>query len=132
MLIRELADPRVNKTTVGRKASELLHLKHQNGEALWQNFLLDGTVLVKDTTGLPQEICDLTGLSAEVVGHADIVSEEAGDICGSQDRPDLPIATVDGDDELEIGPAGAATEHCLGCGRSMPADSGYVFCARCG
>ena len=49
MLIRELADPRVNKTTVGRKASELLHLKHQNGEALWQNFLLDGTVLVKDT-----------------------------------------------------------------------------------
>ena len=85
-----------------------------------------------DLTGLPQEICDLTGLSAEVVGHADIVSEEAGDICGSQDRPDLPIATVDGDDELEIGPAGAATEHCLGCGRSMPADSGYVFCARCG
>ena len=49
VLIRELADPRVNKTTVGRKASELLHLKHQNGEALWQNFLLDGTVLVKDT-----------------------------------------------------------------------------------
>ena len=87
---------------------------------------------MSDLTGLPQEICDLTGLSAEVVGHADIVSEEAGDICGSQDRPDLPIATVDGDDELEIGPAGAATEHCLGCGRSMPADSGYVFCARCG
>eukprot|EP01046_Picozoa_sp_COSAG06_P003458 COSAG06_NODE_135_length_22418_cov_9.162104_7_plen_300_part_00 len=31
---------------------------------------------MSDLTGLPQEICDLTGLSAEVVGHDDRVSEE--------------------------------------------------------
>eukprot|EP01043_Picozoa_sp_COSAG02_P099736 COSAG02_NODE_35844_length_462_cov_1.140496_1_plen_124_part_10 len=58
---------------------------------------------MSDLTGLPQEICDLTGLSAEVVGHDDLVSEEAGDICGSRDRPNLPVAAVAGDDDLLVG-----------------------------
>jgi hypothetical protein len=86
---------------------------------------------MSDLTGLPQEICDLTGLSAEVVGHDDLVSEEAGDICGSRDRPNLPVAAIAGDDDLQVGPASEAVENCLGCGRSMPSDSAYAFCARC-
>ena len=90
---------------------------------------------MSDLTGLPQEICDLTGLSAEVVGHDDIVSAEAdAAVSGSRDRPNLPAAAIDGDDDLQVRlglGADAAVEHCLGCGRSMPADSGYAFCARC-
>ena len=53
------------------------------------------------------------------------------DICGSRDRPNLPMAAIAGDDDLLVGPAGEAPENCLGCGRSMPADSEYAFCARC-
>jgi len=82
-------------------------------------------------SGLPQEICDLTGLSAEVVGHDDIVSAEGGDVSGSRDRPDLPMATIDGDDELQVGASPQADENCLGCGGRLPADSVYAFCARC-
>ena len=43
----------------------------------------------------------------------------------------LPVAAIAGDDELLVGPASEATENCLGCGRSMPVDSVYAFCARC-
>ena len=41
------------------------------------------------------------------------------------DRPNLPAAAIDGDDDLQVRlDLGAdAVEHCLGCGRSMPADS---------
>ena len=84
---------------------------------------------MSDLTGLSQEICDLTGLSAEVVGHDDIVSAEAdAAVSGSRDRPNLPAAAIDGDDDLQVrlGLGADAVEHCLGCGRSMPA-----FCARC-
>lgn len=45
-----MEDPRVNETTVARRASELLHANHQNGMALFQNFLTDGTVLVHDSS----------------------------------------------------------------------------------
>jgi hypothetical protein len=86
---------------------------------------------MSDLTGLPQEICDLTGLSAEVVGHDDRVSEEAGDISGSQDRPGIPVATIDGDDELQVGASSEGDEHCLGCGALMPRDSMLAFCSRC-
>jgi hypothetical protein len=41
------------------------------------------------------------------------------------------MAAIAGDDELLVGPASEATENCLGCGRSMPVDSVYAFCARC-
>jgi hypothetical protein len=44
---------------------------------------------MSDLTGLSQEICDLTGLSAEVVGHDDIVSAEA-DSTISGSRPSQP------------------------------------------
>ena len=49
------------------------------------------------------------------------------------DRPNLPAAAIDGDDDLQVrlGLGADAVEHCLGCGRSMPADSEYAFCARC-
>ena len=86
---------------------------------------------MSDLIGLPQEICDLTGLSAEVVGRDDIVSEEAGEISGSRDRPDLPVATIDGDDELRVGASPQADENCLGCGGRLPVDSAYAFCRRC-
>ena len=86
---------------------------------------------MSDLTGLPQEICDLTGLSAEVVGHDDRVSEEAGDISGSHDRPGMPVATIDGDDELQVGASSEGDEHCLGCGALMPRDSMLAFCSRC-
>jgi hypothetical protein len=87
---------------------------------------------MSDLTGLPQEICDLTGLSAEVVGHDDIVSAEAdAAVSGSRDRPNLPAAAIDGDDDLQVRLGADAVEHCLGCGRSMPVDSEYAFCARC-
>ena len=86
---------------------------------------------MSDLIGLPQEICDLTGLSAEVVGHDDIVSAEGGDVSGSRDRPDLPMATIDGDDELQVGASPQADENCLGCGGRLPVDSAYAFCAWC-
>ena len=41
------------------------------------------------------------------------------------------VAAIAGDDDLLVGPESEATENCLGCGRSMPADSEYAFCARC-
>ena len=85
---------------------------------------------MSDLIGLPQEICDLTGLSAEVVGHDDRVSEEAGDISGSHDRPGMPVATIDGDDELQVGASSEGDEHCLGCGALMR-DSTLAFCSRC-
>ena len=86
---------------------------------------------MSDLIGLPQEICDLTGLSAEEVGRDDIVSEEGGDVSGSRDRPDLPMATIDGDDELQVGASPQADENCLGCGGRLPVDSAYAFCRRC-
>ena len=87
---------------------------------------------MSDLTGLSQEICDLTGLSAEVVGHDDIVSAEADGTITARDRPhNLPAAAIDGDDDLQVRPGADAVEHCLGCGRSMPADSECAFCARC-
>jgi hypothetical protein len=50
VLSSELEDPRVNITTVTRRASDLVHLKHQNGDDLVQNFLSDGTVLVYESS----------------------------------------------------------------------------------
>ena len=35
------------------------------------------------------------------------------------------------DDDLQVRPGADAVEHCLGCGRSMPAESECAFCARC-
>ena len=44
---------------------------------------------------------------------------------------DLPMATIDGDDELQVGASTQADENGLGCGGRLPADSAYAFCARC-
>ena len=46
---------------------------------------------MSDLTGLSQEICDLTGLSAEVVGHDDIVSAQADGTITARDRPTTMI-----------------------------------------
>ena len=41
------------------------------------------------------------------------------------------MASIDGDDELQVGASPQADENCLGCGGRLPADSVYAFCARC-
>jgi hypothetical protein len=64
-------DPRVNETTVARRASELLHANHHNGKALFENFLSDGTVLVHDSSHRGKGSPDYVD-SARLLGRAEM------------------------------------------------------------
>ena len=42
----------------------------------------------------------------------------------------MPVATIDDDDELQVGASSEGDEHCLGCGALMPRDSTLAFCQK--
>ena len=85
-----------------------------------QNFLSDGTVLVADSSnrgkGSPTFIDSARRLGAEELQTIDDLG--------------MPVATIDGDDELQVGASSEGDEHCLGCGALMR-DSTLAFCSRC-
>jgi hypothetical protein len=97
---------------------------------------------MNDLIGLPQEICDLTGLTQNVTGNELVLAEGAGPdgaavaggtVAGSDG---LPTAAIEGDDEPDrrgrrSGAGRRLTCHC--CGAAMDAsESNFLACQRCG
>lgn len=90
--------------------------------------------IVSDLIGVPKAICDLTGLSIEVVGSADIVSEGGTEYSDSHRDRDLAPASMAGDDDLDglaRRPRRTQARHCPGCAILIPAESAREYCEMC-
>lgn len=89
---------------------------------------------MSDLIGVPKAICDLTGLSIEVVGSADIVSEGGTEYSDSHRDRDLAPASMAGDDDLDglaRRPRRTPARHCPGCAILIPAESTREYCEMC-
>ena len=90
---------------------------------------------MSDLIGVPKAICDLTGLSIEVVGSADIVSEGGTEHSDSHRDRDLAPASMAGDDDLDgliaRRPRRTPARHCPGCAILIPAESAREYCEMC-
>ena len=84
----EAEDPRVNVTTVTRRASDLLRAKHENSTALVQNFLTDGTVLVHDSSNRGKGSPTYVDLGTDL-GGADGKKMIVIMVCACQMHPSL-------------------------------------------
>lgn len=77
----------------------------------------------------------VTGLSIEVVGSADIVSEGGTEYSDSHRDRDLAPASMAGDDDLDgliaRRPRRTPARHCPGCAILIPAESAREYCEMC-